>query len=242
MRIQRKVIKQIPLVTYELENDLDKPLVFFFHGFTGNKDVLMGRGEKLAELGFYVVAVDAHLHGERMAPWFANISNEEKYQHIIDIEMQTAKDAKMLWENVFSKQKGIKHDCFYAYGVSMGSGITFYLSTITDELKAAVTLVGSPSFIEYYKERQKRFKWSDEIVVDRLHEYENHDPLRNSERLKNTLIFLALGEKDEVVYPKFSQELHKKLPETTILKMYDTGHESTPEMLNDSYEFLKKNI
>ncbi|WP_026391581.1 alpha/beta hydrolase family protein [Haploplasma modicum] len=238
MIIKNKIINEVPVITYELDNNTKKPLIFFFHGFTGNKDTLMGRGEKLAELGYYVVAIDAHLHGERMTPWFRELPNEIKYQYIIDIAIQTAKDAKMLFEDVFSKNENIISDNFYAYGVSMGAAITFYLATITDKLEKAVTLVGSPSFVDYYKERSSKYNWDSEIYNDRLIKYQNLDPLINNERLKNTKIFLALGSKDEIVYPKFSIELHKQRPDSTILKMYDTGHESTPEMLNDAYDFL----
>lgn len=238
MIIKDRIINEVPVITYELDNNTKKPLIFFFHGFTGNKDTLMGRGEKLAELGYYVVAIDAHLHGKRMTPWFKELPNEIKYQYIIDIAIQTAKDAKMLFEDVFSKNENIISDHFYAYGVSMGAAITFYLATITDKLKKAVTLVGSPSFVEYYKERSSKYNWDSEIYTNRLIKYQDLDPLINNERLKNTKIFLALGSKDEVVYPKFSIELHKQRPDSTILKMYDTGHESTFEMLNDAYDFL----
>lgn len=243
MKIEKKVINEIPITTYELNNNKKKPLIFFFHGFTSNKDLgIMGRGEKLAELGFYVVAVDAHLHGDRTTPWFQSIDNTVKYQYIVDIEIETAKNAVMLYEEVFSKEENIINDGFYAFGVSMGAATTFYLSTITKKLKAAVTLVGSASFVEYYKGRQQKYNWPNEIVEKRLLKYENLDPLINNERIQNTEIFIALGIKDEVVNPKFSKRLHEIRPDVTILKMYDTGHESNQEMLEDSYQFLKERI
>lgn len=243
MIIEKKVINQIPVTTYELNNKTKKPLIFFFHGFTSNKDLgIMGRGEKLAELGFYVVALDAHLHGDRITPWFQAIDNTIKYQYIVDIEIQTAKDALMLFEEHYKNCENIINDGFYAYGVSMGAAATFYLSTITDKLKAAVTIVGSASFVEYYKARQQKYNWPNEIVEKRLEKYKDFDPLINNERIKNTKIFVALGSKDEVVNPVYSQRLHELRPDVTVLKMYDTGHESNEEMLNDSYEFLKEII
>lgn len=243
MIIKTKTINEIPIITYRLDNDKKKPLIFFFHGFTGNKDTLMGRGEKLAELGFYVVALDAHLHGQRMPEWFKEISNETKYQYIIDIVIQTSHDAKYLWENHFKNDDEILNDGFYTYGVSMGAMTSFSLATLTNELKAMVTLVGSPSFTDYYLLRQKTYNWDDEIVRERLVKYKELDPSTNISKInKDTEIFIALGENDDIVIPKFAIEFYEKRKVNSTLKMYDTGHVSTPKMLEDGYNFLKRFI
>ena len=243
MIIETKVIDNIPLTTYELKTNEIKPLIFFFHGFTSNKDLgIMGRGEELAKLGFYVVALDAYLHGERMPEWFKQLKNEEKYQYIVDIEIETAKNAKSLFENYFINQSNIIKDKYYAYGVSMGAATTFYLSTIDQNLEAAVTLVGSPSFVEYYKKRKQLFNWGDEITNKRLNEYKEHDPLLNSDRFKQTKLFVAVGLNDNVVNPIWAKKLFKKIPKQIVFKEYDTGHESTEEMLNDSYSFIKQYV
>jgi len=240
MIIKKDIINDIPLITYELDNNEEKPLLFFFHGFTGNKDELMGRGEVLANLGFYVVAIDAYLHGERMPDWFKAIPNEEKYQYIIDITIQTAKDAKDLWENVYKNSPKIKGDKFFTYGVSMGAMTSYGLSTITKDIKAMVTLVGSPSYVEYYKDRQTKYNWDDSVVLDRLEKYQSIDPLLNPNLVdENIKLFMALGSKDDVVYPKYSRKFYQVRNKNTILKEYDTGHMSTTEMLDDSYNFLK---
>lgn len=240
MKIKSEIINEIPVITYELDNNLVKPLIFFFHGFTGNKDNLMGRGEKLAEMGFYVVAIDADLHGERTPKWFNDLDNTIKYQYIIDIVIKTANDAKYLWENKYKKEVNIKNDKFYAYGVSMGAMTSFTLATITNELEAIVTLVGSPSYVDYYLDRQKKYKWENEIVETRLKKYQKLDPLKNYHLMKNVKIFIALGKNDEVVNPKYALEFYKNRKNNTILKTYGTGHVSTPEMLNDAYDYLNK--
>lgn len=240
MIINRMVIDNIPITTYELNNNFEKPLLFFFHGFQNHRDNLMGRGEILAEKGFYVVAIDALYHGERLTPWFKELPREEKYKHIIDISIQTAKDALYLWKNYFKNNKKIRLNSFYAYGISMGSQITFTLATLTKDLKAAVTLVGSPSFIEYYKDRQKLFDWNDNFVEEKIKEYVKLDPLINYRKMKHTDFLLALGKYDDVVNPKYSIKLSKISKKNTTLKIYDTKHESTKEMLEDSYKYIEK--
>lgn len=241
MKINKFQIHDVPVTTYEIEDGIKKPLIFFFHGFTGNKDDnIMGRGHILAELGFYVVAVDAYMHGERQTEYYKNLSNNEKYEDIIDVAIHTAQDAKHLFHYYFKNKNEIINDKYYAYGVSMGSLISFYLATIDPTLKAMVGLVCFPSFVEYYEMKQQQLGFEKNLCYrSRLRYYKKIDPLINYKLLSNTKIFMGIGEHDEVVPNIYAKKLHKKLPET-ILKTYDTGHISTKEMLNDSYNFLKE--
>lgn len=243
MKITKDLINDIPVISYEIESDEKKPLIFFFHGFTGNKDTLMDRGEKLAKLGFYVVAIDAYLHGERMPEWFKALPNEEKYQYIIDIAIQTSYDAKYLWENIYRSNEKIKSDKFYTYGVSMGAMTSYSLSTLTNDIAGMLTLVGNPSFVDYYLEKQEKFNWDNSIVEDRIRKYKDLEPLNNINKINKDLkIFIALGQKDDVVDPRFSREFFRKRSTNSTLKEYDTGHISTNEMLEDGYDFLRELI
>lgn len=234
-------IENFHIIEYYLNDNKVKPLIFFFHGFTGNKNNLMGRGEKLAELGYHVVAIDAYLHGNRNEEWFDNLEIDQKYKYILDIVIKTAEDAKYLWNEYFKKESLIYNKHFYSYGVSMGAAITFYLSTITTELKYAVTLVGSPSFVEYYEARGMKYNWDENFVNEKNDKYKKLDPLINYKRAENTNFLLCLGEHDDVVNPKYSIKFSKVSKNNTILKMYNTGHASTEEMLKDSYDYLKLN-
>lgn len=241
MKINRFVVDGIPLTTYEVENNEVKPLIYFFHGFTGSRDrTIMGRGEILANLGFYVVAIDAYLHGDREPIEFKKLTNQEKYESIIDIVIHTANDAKNLFHNHFMMYDNIKKDGYYAYGVSMGSATAFYLATIESKLKAISTIVCFPSFVEYYKDKQAKLNFpKDEKYIERMRLYETLDPLIHYERLQHVKIFMGIGEHDDVVDNKYAKALHEKMHKT-ILKSYNTNHVSTPEMLQDSFDFIHK--
>ncbi len=239
MKIERFYLDDVPVTTYEIEDGKKKPLVYFFHGFTGNRDAnIMERGEVLAQKGFFVVAIDAYLHGERQTAYAKGRTNQEKYEDIIDVVMHTAQDAKRLYHKYFKHNPHIANHAYYAYGVSMGSAISFYLATIDPQLKALAALVCFPSFVAYYQTRKAQYKWKEDFIYQRrLAYYELHDPLIHYKRLLHTHLFMAIGEHDEVVPNHFAKALHEKLPEST-LKSYDTGHISTPEMLADSYAYL----
>lgn len=241
MEINEYIFDGIPLTTYEKNNDTKKPLIFFFHGFTGDKDKnIMGRGEKLADMGFFVVAMDAYLHGQRMPLLEKQRSNLSKYEDIIEIAIHTANDAKTLYHKYFKHLNQVDANGFYVYGVSMGSLSAFYLATTEPLLKALVALVPTPSFVAYYKEKAESYGFNHGFSYERkLAFYETIDPLLNYEKMQHCHIFIGVGKHDQVVNPTYAIELQSKLNHV-ILKTYDTGHDSTPEMLQHSYAFLKE--
>jgi len=230
----------IPLTIYNNDDQKKKPLIYFFHGFTGNKDAnIMGRGEVLANMGFYVVAIDAYLHGKRMSDLEKIRSNVDKYEDIIEIVMHTAKDAKRLYHKYFKYEPNVLDDHYYLYGVSMGSLTAFYLSTIDPYVKAMAGLVCTPSFVDYYKDKASMYGFNQGFFYERkLDYYKAHDPLNHIDQLKKVKIFMGVGTKDQVVKPIYAETLKEMVPEV-ILNHYDTGHVSTTDMLNDSYQFLE---
>lgn len=243
MRKNDYILDGIPISTYEVENGNKKPLIYFFHGFTGNKDAnIMGRGEILANLGYYVVAIDAYMHGERMTNFDKNRSNINKYEDIIEVVIQTAEDAKKLFHKYFRYYENIITDSYHAYGVSMGSLISFYLGTIDTKLKTIVGLVPTPSFIDFYKDKAIKYNFNHGFIYDKkINYYKEIDPLKNYKLLENKNIFMACGLHDDVVNPKYAIKLNELLPNTKI-KFYETGHVSTKEMLDDSFNYLKNNF
>lgn len=234
----------IPLTTYYKNDKKPKKLLFFFHGFAGDRETgIMGRGEVLAELGFFVVAIDAYLHGERQPEFFKNLSYGDKQKEIINIVMHTAQDAKHLYHKYFKHLDILETTNVYAYGVSMGAAVTFYLATIMEELTTFASLVGSPSFVDFYEYKQEQYGWiQDEYYYINLESYRAVDPLLNYELLKDKNIYMGVGTQDTTVPLKYAKELKNKLPNSNIFyKEYNTGHSSTPEMLTDSYNFIKNN-
>lgn len=237
------ILDGIPLTTYEVNDGKKKPLIYFFHGFTGNKDAnIMGRGEKLANLGFYVVAIDAYMHGQRMSDYDKHRSNISKYEDIIEIVIHTANDAKNLFNKYFCYFDNVIADSYHAYGVSMGSLTAFYLATIDEKLHTLATLVPTPSFVDYYKDKALLYNFNQGFYYDKKIEYyQKLCPLINYKLLNHKKIFMGCGIYDEIVYPKYAINLNEKLPDT-LIKFYETGHISTNEMLVDAYDFLIKNV
>ncbi len=240
--IEDKVIGDIPLTIRYKEGEQDRPVIFYFHGFGSNKDSGdQGRGEKLAALGYLVVSMDAYKHGDRSKEWFDALDSSKRQKSIVDITMQTAYDAKDVYDYVLDNYN--VNDELYAFGVSMGAATTFYLSSITD-VNGMVSMLGSPSFVEFYEYKASQFDWEkDETYSERLERYYDKDPLINHERLSSTNIFMSIGESDTVVPLEYAFDLYLEMDSSNVIyEPYATGHVSTPEMLDDVYLFLMHQI
>lgn len=243
MKINDEILDGVPLTTYEIDNGVKKPLIYFFHGFSGNKDQnIMGRGEILANMGFYVVAIDAYMHGLRTPDLEKKRTNISRYEDIIEIVMHTAKDAKRLFHKYFKHRSQVISDSYHLYGVSMGSLTAFYLATIDKDVKTIVGLVPTPSFVDYYKDKASMYHFNEGFYYEKKIEYyQQHDPLQHYHLLEDKKIFMGIGIHDEIVKPIYAKSLKEKMP-SAILKSYDTGHVSTKEMLDDSFQFLKNEV
>ena len=234
----------IPYTIYNRDDRTRKPVLFFFHGLGSDRESgSMGRCEHLSELGYYVVAIDAYWHGERKKDIFTNLSQAEKQKEVINIAIQTAKDALFLYRNYIKNMHDIFPYQVTAYGVSLGGTTAFYFATIMDEVKTVVSVLGSPSFVDFYKYKQQKYHFEqDDTYKSNLNYYETIDPLKHHQLLTNITLWMATGDKDMVVPNIFSKRLKELLinNNNVIYRNYDTAHESTYEMTQDSYSFLSE--
>lgn len=229
----------IPLSIYEEENNLtDKPVIFSFHGFTGYKDGdYFKREDYLARMGFIVVGIDTILHGERRIQIYEDKTASDKMKDINHMIIESAEDAVNLYEKYIKFMPRVKKDEVYAMGVSMGGATSIYMSTIYP-LKKAVSIVGSPSMVEFYKFKKDKYGWDeDEYYLRNLSYLENFCPVLHPNRVKCPL-FLTGGLQDETIPYRFPM-MFKDHPLATV-KLYDTPHMPNQQQFDDAYEFLLK--
>lgn len=243
-QIQREegLFQGIPYSIVYQNQTLNQPVIFFFHGFQSNRFLgPMGREETLAKMGLTVIMMDAYCHGERKQDSFESLDSNQKHVQMIDIELHTAKDAILLYEELINQNKISKHTPLLSYGVSMGGATALYLASIYPKLEMVVSIVGAPSLLGFYQLKHERFQLKqDEIYAENIKKYEQADPLTHYERLQHTALFLAVGLHDDVVPKHYAKALSEKLPIT--YREYETGHVSTPEMLQDGYDFIQAHL
>lgn len=235
INVKKYQLDGIPLSIYESNDFHDKPVIFSFQGFTGYKDGdYFKREDALARLGFIVVGIDSILHGERCIELFEQKTYAEKMKDINQIIVQTAEDAVMLYEKYIKHMDRVIKNELYAIGVSMGGAISIYLSTIYP-LKKAVSIVGSPSMVEFYKYKQVQYGWDQDFYYLRnLDYFEHFDPVIHNDRIQCPL-FLTAGLQDDVIPYTFAQMLKGK---DITIKLYDTPHMPNQAQFDDAYQFL----
>ena len=236
------ILEGITFDIYKNNSLQPKHLLFFFHGFTANRFDGNNHIKALVDTSAIVIAGDAYFHGERERASFKSLTPANKQREIINIVIKTAQEIKYFYNKYCSLYPGGNSLPLTAYGVSMGAAIALYLGTIMSELKTIVSIVGSPSFCDFYKYKQQRYSFlKDDYFNINLNSYKKEDPLEKYQLLQGKNIFLSGGVDDEIVPMIYAKELARKLKSSNVIfKKYNIGHASTKEMLNDSYEFIKK--
>lgn len=127
------------------------PVVFLFHGIHGRKEALEPWAEDLAGMGFYVLAADQHLHGERAVSGvmdrkdLSSLGNEYSiYVHQSAIA-HTAMDFPVMVDYLEScsvidiRRLGVA-------GISMGGSLSLVLAWKEKRLAAVASLIGACDF------------------------------------------------------------------------------------------------
>ena len=235
--VRKRHIDGIPISIYETDTPNDKPVIFSFHGFSGYKDGdYFKREDALARLGFIVVGLDTILHGERRIDIYDQLSESDKMKDINLMIIQSAEDAVILYLKYIKFMPRVKKDELYAIGVSMGGAISIYMSTIYP-LKKAVSIVGSPSMVEFYRWKKKKNGWTEDEYFQRNLAYlKAFDPVLNSEKIQCPL-FLTGGLRDETIPYRFVEMLKK---DNVTIKLYDTPHMPNQAQFDDAYQFVRE--
>ena len=144
--IEKQFIHDIPVLSCSPKGKTPKPLVLLSHGFSRSKHDWEGKLEQLAEQGYYAVALDNRLHGERIGPNFNAVAFVDGKLDIYEIRKAikaTADDVKVLIE-YFSQRQDIQADRIGMTGVSMGGYTTFRALVVDPRITVAAPIIGSP--------------------------------------------------------------------------------------------------
>lgn len=239
--LENRLIHGIPLLEcYTVNNSLKeedihkKCLIFFNHGFSSFKEEHYSSIIKLANHGFYVVALDAYLHGERINEPFVSGDYKEQQLKIFDVVRRTSKDIDYLYNHHYNH---LFND-YSVMGISMGGAIAFYTATISKHIKGIIPVLGTPSFVEFAKYKMKVNHLREDEYKEFIEDLTIDDPMIQEDLFEKLKILMLTGDRDEVVPDKWAKELYESLTKKTNnnnikLITYDTEHEVTDKMIKD---------
>jgi dienelactone hydrolase len=142
----------VPAYAFYKKGNRAMPVVIFLHGLGGSKEQEGPRLRDLAARGFFVVAIDAYLHGERKVPGiFApgkNLGNlGEDYSiwvHQSSVA-HTARDVSKIID-ALSARGDVDRSRIGVVGISMGSSTCMVLAWREPRISVVVGLIGAVDF------------------------------------------------------------------------------------------------
>jgi fermentation-respiration switch protein FrsA (DUF1100 family) len=201
--IEKETISAIPLL-HIYRKDLQKvkcPLVIFIHGFTSFKEKNLPFAYMLAEKGVRVILPDALYHGEREE----SLSTTDLNIRFSSIIVNEINEIKLIKEH-FEERNLIDRGRIGIGGTSMGGITTLAALTRFDWIKAAASLMGSPSLhtllkhqVESMRESGYVLPISNEQLNEELDRVSIYDLWSQSEKLNLRPLFFWHGKQDPVV-------------------------------------------
>jgi alpha-beta hydrolase superfamily lysophospholipase len=221
-----------------IKTEKAKGTVLLFHGYGGEKSLMIERSDEYIKLGYNTVLVD-----------FMGSGNSEGNQTTIGYK--EAEEVKTVFDYI--KQTGEKN--IYMFGTSMGA-VAIMKCINDDKIKPKGIILECP-FGSMYKTVYARFKRvnAPTFPMARLLLFwggiQNgfwgfgHNPSEYAKSI-NCPVLLLYGEKDKSVSRKEIDEIYTNLKGNKKLKVYkNTGHENyllknKPEWISDNRLFLAK--
>jgi dienelactone hydrolase len=142
----------VPAYVYYQKGNQPMPVVIFVHGFGGSKEQYVPRMQELAGKGFFVVAIDAYLHGERKVPGIfppgkSLSSLGEDYSIWVhqSAVSHTARDVSKIID-ALSARPEVDRSRIGVAGISMGSSTCLVLAWKEPRISVVVGLIGAVDF------------------------------------------------------------------------------------------------
>jgi len=240
LRINTETLNGVPLNEYYLEEYQHKGLVFVQHGYQSNKnygaDYL---ALELARLGFFVVSIDAYMHGERIEGPYLVKDEKRMLVAAPTVIRHTAID----YIKLHKKRYITRFPKYDFIGISMGAMIAFYLLTKTDKVKKVVPVIGTPDFMHQAKHNLTTAGLVlEEFLNDYTINYLNRiSPINNLHKIKFEEMFIMNCSKDNVVPMEKSVSYYNQYKtDQMTLKIYEDSHNVNRTMQQDIFAYINK--
>jgi len=231
------------------------PLVLLMHWFQGSKEVMEPWAKELAPQGFFVVAPDLYLHGERSVKGIFDRPNlpdlGEEYSvfiHQTSIS-HSALDFPYLLDDLAARPE-VDAKRVGVGGFSMGAGLSLVLAWREPRVSVVASIVGAADFWwDVTKippgadQDAKRLSYGP--AVQRL--VTSLDVSTRLDRIPPKALYVASGRKDHFIdiesmrrVSERLRKLYEATPERFRFHEEDVGHEFTESMRRGATEWFVK--
>ena len=250
--IENKKIHDIPLLHVVKDEDRQNklPLIIFIHGFTSAKEHNLHYAYLLADKGFRVILPETLHHGEREQ----GLSMQDLYPQFWKVILTTIDEINLLKE-YYCLEGLVDRDRIGVVGTSMGGITTLGALTQFPWIKAAVSLMGMPAYVQFslwqleqLQSQGIKLPFNDEQIAEQLAILRDYDLSLQPERLANRPLLFWHGKKDPLVpYPlafQFFQSIKNDYSEAPDKLQFITdehaGHKVSREGLKATVNWFEK--
>lgn len=237
--LNNKRLEQIPVLEYYQEGLEHRGLVFIQHGYQSTKEYGCDYlAVNLARLGYFVVAIDAYKHGERIAePYLTGTENERLDEAFVVIK-RTALDIIRLHHNHYIK----RFPKFDMIGISLGGMVAYYLATKTTHLRTLIPVISTPDFLTlaYHAVAGSGQNTEEYFNEFRLDFIRSINPMERLSKMTYDALHIFVGTQDPIVPmgpSKVFFETHHKPGDS--YHEYETDHNVPKQMQLDIYDALQ---
>ena len=213
--VEKQKMNEIPVLHLAQKERYDEqlPLVIFEHGFTSAKENNLHYAYLLAEKGIRVVLPEAAHHGERST----DLSTDQLAFRFWEIVMQSIRELDTIRQS-FEEQKLIDPKRIGLVGTSMGGLVTLGSMTQYQWIKAAVSLMGMPSYeryalwqLETLKKKGVELPIKQEAVDLLLHKISNFDLSKRPEKLDGRPLLFWHSKQDPIIPFTYTYEFYEEI-------------------------------
>lgn len=272
MVVDTDTVAGIPLITWSEEKVSQCPMVIYIHGLGGDKRSGMELGYNLASRGFFFMAVDAQMHGERLDERIAHTwdrpipgaiypfeSGLDRMVLMFEIVEKTARDISLLIDH-FSKDPRVDINRIGVSGASMGGFVAYRAAVIEPRVQALACLISFPTYAQVWNqailEASTRSDWAsilktvEKDTEKRTEFIQKLDPKQGLINFAPKPLQMICGKLDTEVPRHYSLQMYEFLkpyykdhPDNLELRIHERGiHRVSSEMILDAAEWLERHL
>ncbi len=245
MSYEKTVIGEVPVLVSRPALSEPAPLVLLSHWFSGSKEGWLERLEELNGKGWFAVAMDNRLHGERAGAGFGSLMPDGKLDlpGLRRVMQATAADMSALIDH-FSRDEAVDSDRIAVAGISMGGFVSFAALVNDRRIKVATPIIASPYWEDIPGDTPVDL--DAEAEADLTDFSRRNEPASRMETIPPRALLMQVGAEDahykvqrvELFYEELRPLYGNQAERLRLIVQPGVGHECTPEMWANAIAWL----
>jgi uncharacterized protein len=247
--VDQHFLHEIPLIEfYQPEPEHRLPVVLILHGFSGRKEHCFTQAYQLAQLGFFAVSIDLHLHGEASEGEFNPAHVAPRLREVITHSVGSI--VKLV--DTYAHHPIADGNQIGILGISLGGAVLYsYLPHRHVQVRAAVAQIAGAAAFWQTTMRSVMIHFPEfgvtEEMITLTSQTASDDPFLPG--VVDFPLLLQYGQADPIVPIAEIRRLYNQVrtgyTRTELISLVEyahTGHETPPIMFESARKWFEKHL